>query len=105
MYGPIAVEESGGRTSDSEIKWIQENKHDPMYHYGPQQFFFCFRLLIRLLYPNLWVMIVRKANRYGIENLKYITSHLLEWTYDEGETFDENQKNFIGKYSPIQEVY
>ncbi len=68
-----------------------------MYHYGPQQF-----SLFSIVDPSALSESLgndcMKANRYGIENLKYITSHLLEWTYDEGETL-RNQKNFIGKYS------
>lgn len=62
-----------------------------MYHYGPQQF-----SLFSIVDPSALSESLgddcMKANRYGIENLKYITRHLLEWTYDEGETFDKPEE-------------
>ena len=84
-YAPIAVENPEAERPILN-KWIQEKQDDPMYHYGPQQF-----SLFSIVDPSALSESLgndcMKANRYGIENLKYITSHLLEWTYDEGETF------------------
>ena len=84
-YAPIAVENPEAERPILN-KWIQEKQDDPMYHYGPQQF-----SLFSIVDPSALSESLgndcMKANRYGIENLKYITRHLLEWTYDEGETF------------------
>jgi len=62
-----------------------------MYHYGPQQFSLFSIVDPSALSESLGDDCI-KANRYGIENLKYITRHLLEWTYDEGETFDKPEE-------------
>ena len=89
-YAPIAVENPEAERPILN-KWIQEKQHDPMYHYGPQQF-----SLFSIVDPSALSESLgddcMKANRYGIENLKYITRHLLEWTYDEGETFDKPEE-------------
>ena len=89
-YAPIAVENPEAERPILN-KWIQEKQDDPMYHYGPQQF-----SLFSIVDPSALSESLgddcMKANRYGIENLKYITRHLLEWTYDEGETFDKPEE-------------
>ena len=89
-YAPIAVENPEAERPILN-KWIQEKQQDPMYHYGPQQF-----SLFSIVDPSALSESLgddcMKANRYGIENLKYITRHLLEWTYDEGETFDKPEE-------------
>ena len=89
-YAPIAVENPEAERPILN-KWIQEKQDDPMYHYGPQQF-----SLFSIVDPSALSESLgndcMKANRYGIENLKYITSHLLEWTYDEGVTFEKPEE-------------
>ena len=89
-YAPIAVESPEAERPILN-QWIQEKQDDPMYHYGPQQF-----SLFSIVDPSALSESLgddcMKANRYGIENLKYITRHLLEWTYDEGETFDKPEE-------------
>ena len=89
-YAPIAVESPEAERPILN-QWIQEKQDDPMYHYGPQQF-----SLFSIVDPSALSESLgndcMKANRYGIENLKYITSHLLEWTYDEGETFEKPEE-------------
>ena len=89
-YAPIAVESPEAERPILN-KWIQEKQNDPMYHYGPQQFSLFSIVDPSALSESLGDDCI-KANRYGIENLKYITRHLLEWTYDEGETFDKPEE-------------
>ena len=89
-YAPIAVENPEAERPILN-KWIQEKQHDPMYHYGPQQFSL-FSIVDPAALSESLGDDCMKANRYGIENLKYITRHLLEWTYDEGETFDKPEE-------------
>lgn len=98
-YAPIAVESPEAERPILN-QWIQEKQDDPMYHYGPQQF-----SLFSIVDPSALSESLgndcMKANRYGIENLKYITSHLLEWTYDEGETFEKPEelyREIFGQY-------
>lgn len=98
-YAPIAVESPEAERPILN-QWIQEKQDDPMYHYGPQQF-----SLFSIADPSALSESLgndcMKANRYGIENLKYITSHLLEWTYDEGETFEKPEelyREIFGQY-------
>ena len=98
-YAPIAVESPEAERPILN-QWIQEKQDDPMYHYGPQQF-----SLFSIVDPSALSESLgndcMKANRYGIENLKYITSHLLEWTYDEVETFEKPEelyREIFGQY-------
>ena len=98
-YAPIAVESPEAERPILN-QWIQEKQDDPMYHYGPQQF-----SLFSIVDPSALSESLgndcMKANRYGIENLKYIPSHLLEWTYDEGETFEKPEelyREIFGQY-------
>ncbi|MCT4615391.1 MAG: zinc-dependent metalloprotease [Marinifilaceae bacterium] len=59
-------------------KWILEKADDPMYHYGPQQFFFDMKDPASLS-EDLGDNSV-KAAEYGVKNLKYTMKHLKEWT-------------------------
>jgi len=59
-------------------KWILEKADDPMYHYGPQQFFFD-QMDPASLSEDLGDNSV-KAAEYGVTNLKYTMNHLKEWT-------------------------
>lgn len=66
-------------------KWILDKADDPMYHYGPQQFFFE-KIDPASQSEDLGDNSV-KAAEYGIKNLKYTMKHLKEWTTTPNEDY------------------
>jgi len=68
-------------------KWILDKSNDPMYHYGPQQFFF------NMMDPASQSEAIgdnaMKAGEYGIKNLKYIMKHLEEWSTNDSNDFKQ----------------
>ncbi|MCT4615872.1 MAG: zinc-dependent metalloprotease [Marinifilaceae bacterium] len=68
-------------------KWILEKSNDPMYHYGPQQFFF------NMMDPASQSEAIgdnaMKASEYGIKNLKYIMKNLEDWSTKDNKDFKQ----------------
>jgi hypothetical protein len=66
-------------------RWIRDRADDPRYFYGEQS-----RRQIdpRAQREDLGRNAV-KASRYGLKNLKRIVTNLREWTFEEGEPYDE----------------
>ena len=77
-YKPIFDVKSPEDEYETLNKWILEKADDPMYHYGPQQFFFN-QMDPASQSEDLGDNSV-KAAEYGVKNLKYTMTHLKEWT-------------------------
>jgi len=66
-------------------EWTEERSDDPLYFYGEQTFN---KIDPRAQNEDLGNNAM-KAGRLGIANLKRITDNLIDWTYQEGENYDE----------------
>ena len=77
-YKPIFEAKTAADEYETLNKWILEKANDPMYHYGPQQFFFD-KIDPASQSEDLGDNSV-KAAEYGMKNLKYTMKHLKEWT-------------------------
>ena len=77
--------------------WILEKADNPMYHYGPQQFFFD-KIDPASQSEDLGDNSV-KAAEYGVKSLKYIMKHLKEWTAENNRDYSatENMYNEVLK--------
>lgn len=73
-------------------KWIMEKANDRRYHYGPQQSFMDFKDPANNS-EDLGDNSI-KAAVYGVKNLKYIMSHLKEWTVKDGEGFERLEETY-----------
>jgi len=89
MYGYKLI--PGARDKDDERStlnsWVKERADNPLYRYGRQR---------RIpLDPTAQTEDLgddsMQASEYGIMNLKRIIPNLGEWTYEEGEDFDQTQ--------------
>lgn len=73
-------------------QWFAEKSSDPMYLFAPTT--------VSPIVPDPSAQAdalgndLLKSARYGISNLKYITSHLVEWTHGEGDQSELLQKRF-----------
>jgi hypothetical protein len=71
-------------------KWIRKHENDPLYHFGEQQ------EIRDAVDPSAQIEDLGddavKASRYGLQNLKRIVPHILDWTKEEGESYDEAGK-------------
>lgn len=90
-YKPIYEASTPEQEKETLNNWIKEKSNDPMYKYGPQPF-------INEYDPSCKAEDLgdnsTKAGRYGMKNLKTITSHLPEWTAE-----DDND------YKAMKELY
>ena len=65
-------------------KWITEKSNDPVYRYGKQQIYY--RIDPSSMEEDLGDDAV-KAATYGVNNLKYLLSHLNEWVGEDDKDF------------------
>lgn len=86
-YTPIPEAKTPEQEYSVLNKWILEKSGDPMYHYGPQQFFF--NMMDPASQSEALGDDAIKAGKYGIANTKYIMKHLPEWTTHENKDFSE----------------
>ncbi len=84
-YRPIPGADSPQETKKILNNWVLENAADQTYFYGRQT---SNPLDPRAQNEDLGDDPVR-ANTYGISNLKRLVPNLIEWTYREGENYDE----------------
>ena len=65
--------------------WILKHQNDPMYRFGKQQF--------GVIDPSSQTEDLGdnaiKASKYGIANLKRIVPNLIEWTAEDGKTYED----------------
>jgi hypothetical protein len=73
---------------------ITKHQNDPIYFYGEQQ------PMDQTIDPRSQSEDLgndaMKASEYGLKNLKKVVSHILEWTYDRGESYYQTGKLYIG---------
>ena len=91
-YRPLLDVKSAEDEKRTLDQWILEHVGDPLYRFGRQQFG-------NPVDPSSQTEDLGddavKASKYGIENLKRIVPHLIEWTKEQGEDFD-NLKEMYG---------
>lgn len=88
LYRPIPE----AATPEDEVpvlsRWISERSGDPVYRYGKQQF-------IARVDPSAFEEDLGddpvKAADYGVQNLRYLVSHLNEWTAADDPDFEFRQ--------------
>ncbi len=85
-YRPILEAKNANEEKPILDKWILEHENDPMYRFGSQQFG-------NPIDPSSQTEDLGdnaiKASEYGIENLKSIAPKIKDWTYKEGEDFQD----------------
>lgn len=73
---------------------IEKNQDDPMYFYGEQQSY------LETIDPRSQSEDLgddaMKASEYGIKNLKIVVDNLLKWTYEDGKSYTEAGKLYLG---------
>ena len=84
-YRPIPDAETPEEQREVLNAWVREHADDPAYFYGRQT---SSRIDPRSQNEDLGDDAVL-AGEYGVENLKRIVPRLIEWTYREGENYDE----------------
>ncbi|NIP82463.1 MAG: DUF5117 domain-containing protein [Gemmatimonadetes bacterium] len=95
-YRPIIGADSPAEQRPVLDSWIREVEGDPMYRFGdPSQ-----------LDPSSLTEALgddaMRASDYGIENLKRIVPNLIEWTYQEGEPYEQLEELYgqvIGQWN------
>ncbi len=84
-YQPI-VDKTPEEEKEILNQWILEKADDPVYRFGKQQ-------SGNVIDPSAQTEDLGDdamlASYYGIENLKRIVPNLIEWTYQEGESYDD----------------
>ena len=88
-YRPI-MEESPKDEQPVLNKWIREHEGDSIYFYGQQMFS---PLDPRSQSEDLGNNPL-KASVYGIDNLKRIIDKLIQWTYQEGENYEDLEEMY-----------
>lgn len=95
-YRPIIGADTPEEQRPVLNQWIRQVENDPMYQFGdPSQ-----------LDPTSLTEALgddaMRASDYGIENLKRIIPNLIQWTYREGENYDDLQELYgqvIGQWN------
>lgn len=84
-YTPILEIESTDDEKETLDKWVTERAGDPLYWYGRQT--------LNPIDPRAQTEDLgdnsMKASSYGVENLKRIVPNLIEWTEENGKTYDD----------------
>ena len=84
-YRPIPSVEKAEDEKPILDQWIRDKEDDPMYRFGRQQF--------GVVDPSSQTEDLGddaiKASAYGIANLKRIVPKLIEWTAEDGKTYDD----------------
>lgn len=78
---------------------IEKNANDPIYRFGKQSSRFDPRSQTEDISNN-----AIKASTYGIKNLKYVVSHLAEWTSDKTNNY-EDLEELYGEFLSTQNRY
>ena len=84
-YRPIPRADTNQEEERILDRWIRRHADDPAYFYGRQS---GAQIDPRSQREDLGNNAV-KASRYGIQNLKRIVPQLVDWTYREGENYEE----------------
>ncbi len=88
-YGYKLIPEATSKEEERPIlnRWVKEHSGDPLYRYGRQRGL--------PLDPTAQTEDIgddaMRASEYGIKNLKRIVPHIGEWTYEEGQDFEETK--------------
>ncbi|WP_247716545.1 zinc-dependent metalloprotease [Sinomicrobium weinanense] len=73
---------------------VSQHNNDPLYFYGEQQDY-KHTIDPRSQSEDLGNDAVR-ASQYGIKNLKRVLAHVLDWTYEEGDSYYKSGKLYMG---------
>ena len=94
-YRPIPSVEKAEDEKPILDQWIRDKEDDPMYRFGRQQF--------GVVDPSSQTEDLGddaiKASAYGIANLKRIVPKLIEWTAEDGKTYDDLETLYGQVYS------
>ncbi|MEC7659127.1 MAG: zinc-dependent metalloprotease, partial [Bacteroidota bacterium] len=94
-YRPIPSVEKAEDEKPILDQWIRDKEDDPMYRFGRQQF--------GVVDPSSQTEDLGddaiKASAYGIANLKRIIPKLIEWTAEDGKTYDDLETLYGQVYS------
>lgn len=82
-YGPARGADSPAEAREILNPIVKDHMAEPMYRFGSRSFYNP-ASLTEALGTN-----AMQASAYGIANLKRITPNLIEWTYEEGEPYDQ----------------
>ena len=83
-YKPVFTTKNAKEEKGELNKWVLSHVKDPMYLFGSEASLYDPRFQSEDLGDN-----AMKAGEYGIRNLKRILPHLIEWTREEGETYED----------------
>ncbi len=90
-YRPIPEADSPQEELETLHQWIREHEDDPMYRYGKQ--------MSVPLDPSSQTEDLGdnsvKASKYGIANLKRILPNLIQWTKEDGKTFENLEELYF----------
>ena len=94
-YRPIPSVEKAEDEKPLLDQWIRDKEDDPMYRFGRQQF--------GVIDPSSQTEDLGddaiKASAYGIANLKRIVPKLIEWTAEDGKTYNDLETLYGQVYS------
>ena len=94
-YRPIPSVEKAEDEKPILDQWIRDKEDDPIYRFGRQQF--------GVVDPSSQTEDLGddaiKASAYGIANLKRIVPKLIEWTAEDGKTYDDLETLYGQVYS------
>jgi len=94
-YRPIPSVEKADDEKPILDQWIRDKEDDPIYRFGRQQF--------GVVDPSSQTEDLGddaiKASAYGIANLKRIVPKLIEWTAEDGKTYDDLETLYGQVYS------
>ena len=94
-YRPIPSVEKAEDEKPILDQWIRDKENDPMYRFGRQQF--------GVVDPSSQTEDLGDnaimASAYGIANLKRIVPKLIEWTAEDGKTYDDLETLYGQVYS------
>ena len=94
-YRPIPSVEKAEDEKPILDQWIRDKEDDPMYRFGRQQF--------GVIDPSSQTEDLGddaiKASAYGIANLKRIVPKLIEWTAEDGKTYNDLETLYGQVYS------